>query len=144
VLPHAYWDFIAGGSKDELTTRRNRSAFDAMSLRPRFLRDVSERKLETTVLGTPISFPVMISPTGGHKLGIVNLLPIDMINRQEGGRLPESCPLCGGRKTREFLPGVESLLHFLTIDRRRQEVTSGPEVLRDGAIGCQKALGVPG
>jgi hypothetical protein len=77
-------------------------------------------------------------------LGIVNLLPIDMINRQEGGRLPESCPLCGGRKTREFLPGVESLLHFLTIDRRRQEVTSGPEVLRDGAIGCQKALGVPG
>jgi 4-hydroxymandelate oxidase len=68
VLPHDYWDFIAGGSKDELTTQRNRSAFDAMSLRPRFLRDVTERKLATTVLGTPISFPVMISPTGGHKL----------------------------------------------------------------------------
>ena len=33
-------DFIAGGSKDELTTRRNRTAFDAISLRPRFLRDV--------------------------------------------------------------------------------------------------------
>jgi 4-hydroxymandelate oxidase len=68
VLPHAYWDFIAGGSKDELTTQRNRSAFDAMSLRPRFLRDVTERNLATTVLGVPISFPVMISPTGGHKL----------------------------------------------------------------------------
>ena len=68
VLPHDYWDFIAGGSKDELTTRRNRSAFDAMSLRPRFLRDVTERNLATTVLGVPISFPVMISPTGGHKL----------------------------------------------------------------------------
>ena len=69
MLPHDYWDFIAGGSKDELTTQRNRSAFDAMSLRPRFLRDVTERKLATTVLGTPISFPVMISPTGGHKAG---------------------------------------------------------------------------
>ncbi len=68
VLPHANWDFIAGGSKDEITTQRNRSAFDAISLRPRFLRDVSERKLETTVLGTPISFPVMICPTGGHKI----------------------------------------------------------------------------
>ena len=68
MLPHDYWDFIAGGSKDELTTQRNRSAFDAMSLRPRFLRDVTERQLATTVLGTPISFPVMISPTGGHKL----------------------------------------------------------------------------
>src|SRR5262249_57288787 len=68
VLPHDYWDFIAGGSKDELTTRRNRSAFDAISLRPRFLREVAERKLATTVLGTPISFPVMICPAGGHKL----------------------------------------------------------------------------
>ena len=54
VLPHDYWDFIAGGSKDELTTQRNRSAFDAMSLRPRFLRDVTARQLATTVLGTPI------------------------------------------------------------------------------------------
>ena len=68
VLPHDTWDFIAGGSKDELTTRRNRSAFDAISLRPRFLRDVTERALATTVLGTPISFPVMISPAGGHKI----------------------------------------------------------------------------
>jgi FMN-dependent dehydrogenase len=68
VLPHDYWEFIAGGSKDELTTRRNRTAFDAISLRPRFLRDVTEHKLATTVLGTPISFPVMICPAGGHKL----------------------------------------------------------------------------
>src|SRR5439155_1551671 len=68
VLPHDYWDFIAGGSKDELTTRRNRSAFDAISLRPRFLRELAERQLATTVLGTPISFPVMICPAGGHKL----------------------------------------------------------------------------
>lgn len=68
VLPHDNWDFIAGGSKDELTTRRNRTAFDALSLRPRFLREVTERKLATTVLGTPISFPVMICPAGGHKI----------------------------------------------------------------------------
>ena len=68
MLPHDNWDFIAGGSKDELTTQRNRTAFDAISLRPRFLRAVTERKLETTVLGTPISFPVMICPAGGHKL----------------------------------------------------------------------------
>jgi 4-hydroxymandelate oxidase len=46
MLPHDYWDFISGGSKDELTTQRNRSAFDAVSLRPRLLRDVT---------GTPLS-----------------------------------------------------------------------------------------
>ncbi|MGE3537977.1 MAG: alpha-hydroxy acid oxidase [Candidatus Tectimicrobiota bacterium] len=68
VLPHAYWDFIAGGSKDEITTQRNRTALDAICLRPRFLRDVTQRKLSTTVLGTPISFPVMVAPAGGHKI----------------------------------------------------------------------------
>ena len=57
VLPHDYWDFIAGGSKDEITTQRNRTAFDAISLRPRFLRNVTERQLATTVLGTPIVSP---------------------------------------------------------------------------------------
>ena len=65
MLPHDYWDFIAGGSKDRTDHRgAHRTAFDAISLRPRFLRDVTERKLATTVLGTPISFPVMICPAG--------------------------------------------------------------------------------
>lgn len=66
VLPHNYWEYIAAGAMDELTTARNRSAFEALSLRPRFLRDVTERKISTTVLGTDISFPVMISPADGH------------------------------------------------------------------------------
>ena len=65
-LPHDNWDFIDAGAMDEVTTRRNRSAFEEISLRPRFLRDVSERKLSTTVLGTEISMPIMIAPTGGH------------------------------------------------------------------------------
>lgn len=68
ALPHDTWDFIAGGSKDEITTERNRTAFNAISLRPRMLRDVTERKLATTVLGEPISFPVMVCPAGGHKI----------------------------------------------------------------------------
>ena len=53
---------------DEVTTRRNRSALDALALRPRFLRDVGDIDLSTTVLGTQISLPVMIAPVGGHKL----------------------------------------------------------------------------
>ncbi len=40
VLPHHTWEFIAGGSKDEITTQRNRTAFDAVSLRPRMLREL--------------------------------------------------------------------------------------------------------
>ena len=66
VLPHNYWEFIEAGAMDEFTTARNRSAFEALTLRPRLVRDITERKISTTVLGTDISFPVMISPAEGH------------------------------------------------------------------------------
>ena len=66
VLPHNNWEFIEAGAMDEFTTRRNRAAFEDITIRPRFLRDISQRDLSTTVLGTEISFPVMISPAGGH------------------------------------------------------------------------------
>ena len=67
ILPTAIWDSIAGGAMDEITTWRNRTAFEALTLRARFLRDISQRDLSTTVLGTEISFPVMLAPAGRHK-----------------------------------------------------------------------------
>ena len=66
ILPHNNWVFVEAGAMDERTTARNRTAFEALTLRPRFLRDTTERKIATTVLGTDISFPVMISPTDSH------------------------------------------------------------------------------
>ena len=68
AIPHNYWDFIEAGAMDMVTTRRNRSAFEELSIRPRFLRNVDEVKLATTVLGTEISMPVMVAPAGGHKI----------------------------------------------------------------------------
>ena len=66
VLPHNEWDAIDAGAMDEFTTRRNRTAFEALTLRPRFLRDVGQRDISTTVLGEEISLPVMVAPAGGH------------------------------------------------------------------------------
>ena len=66
VLPHNTWDFIDAGSMDEFTTRRNRTAFEELTLRPRFLRDIGEIDISTTVLGEEISLPVMIAPAGSH------------------------------------------------------------------------------
>ena len=66
-LPLQLWDFIEGGAGDELTVRRNRTAFDEITVNPRFLVDVSRRDLSTTVLGTEISFPVMIAPAGAQR-----------------------------------------------------------------------------
>ena len=68
VLPRNIWDFIDAGAFDEITARRNRAALDAVSLRPRFLVDVENRDLSTTVLGKAIDFPVMTAPAGVHQL----------------------------------------------------------------------------
>ena len=67
VLPDAVWNRIAGGAQDEITLRRNREAFEEISLRPRRLVDVTNREVDVTVLGKRISFPVMIAPAGTQK-----------------------------------------------------------------------------
>ena len=57
------WDFYYGGSDDEVSLRANRTAFEHIRLRPRVLVDVSNLELSTTVLGTPVSMPVIVAPT---------------------------------------------------------------------------------
>ena len=62
------FDYIAGGAGDEWTLRENRQAFARWELLPRLLRGVAARDLRTSVLGTPVSFPVLVPPMGFHGL----------------------------------------------------------------------------
>ena len=64
----AAWDFYQGGSDDEVTLRANRSAFERIRLRPRMLVDVSKIEMNTTVLGTPVSMPVLVAPTAYQRM----------------------------------------------------------------------------
>ena len=63
-LPRAVYDFIEGGSGDELTVTRNRAAFERLLFEPRVLVDVSKRDQSTVVLGERVETPVILSPTG--------------------------------------------------------------------------------
>ena len=47
-------------------------------------------------------------------------------------------------RARDFLPAVEPVFHFLTVRRRGESVTTRPEMLRDGTVGREEALGVAG
>jgi 4-hydroxymandelate oxidase len=62
------WGYQMGGACDEVTVRENREAWDRLNVRFRTMVDVSHRSLETSVLGTPISYPVLIAPTAMQKL----------------------------------------------------------------------------
>lgn len=67
-LEPSLYDYIAGGAGDEWTLRESRSAWNRYQLLPRMLRGVAVRDLRTTVLGTPISMPILVPPMGFHGL----------------------------------------------------------------------------
>ena len=50
-LPRAVFEFIDGGSEDEITLRENRSAFERIRLLPRVLNVVSAPDIRTTLAG---------------------------------------------------------------------------------------------
>ena len=61
-LPQIAFDFIDGGSDDELGMVRNREAFSDYQLLPRYLNDVTTRDQSTTLFGRKYSSPIGISP----------------------------------------------------------------------------------
>jgi L-lactate dehydrogenase (cytochrome) len=63
-IPRAIFDYADGGSYDERTIRRNAADLDAMTFRQRVMVDVSKISLATTFLGSPVSMPMAIGPTG--------------------------------------------------------------------------------
>lgn len=67
-LPSPVRHYLEGGADDEVTLRRNTEAFDDWLLTPRTLADVSAVDTSATLLGEPVSLPLMLSPTGMSQL----------------------------------------------------------------------------
>ncbi len=63
LSPEAY-GYVAGGAGAERTMQANLDAFERWKIVPRMLRDVSERDLSGSLLGTAMSAPVMLGPVG--------------------------------------------------------------------------------
>jgi isopentenyl diphosphate isomerase/L-lactate dehydrogenase-like FMN-dependent dehydrogenase len=68
TLPRAVFDYVDGGSEDEVTMRRNTEGFRDLRFRPRMGVWVEEPQLSTTLFGQRISFPVLAAPCGGLRL----------------------------------------------------------------------------
>ena len=67
-LPSPIFNYIDGGSDDEVTLKRNTESFNNCDLVPNVLNDVSNIDLSTTVFGQKIDFPLFLSPTAMHRL----------------------------------------------------------------------------
>ncbi|HWG07349.1 MAG TPA: alpha-hydroxy acid oxidase [Beijerinckiaceae bacterium] len=68
VIPAGGFASIAGGSGDEWTMRQDQEAFYRYPIHPRVVTGHAEPDLSTTLLGTPISMPVFVTPMAGHGL----------------------------------------------------------------------------
>jgi 4-hydroxymandelate oxidase len=62
-------DYFEGGALDEITLRENVAGWERLKLYYRVLAGVGKRDMTTTtVLGQPISMPIVVAPTAFHKL----------------------------------------------------------------------------
>jgi 4-hydroxymandelate oxidase len=67
-MPPASFAFCAAGADDEISAIENITAWRVLRLRPRVLRDVTAIDTRVTLLGRQVPTPIMVAPTGRHKL----------------------------------------------------------------------------
>jgi L-lactate dehydrogenase (cytochrome) len=63
-LPGGVFDYIDGAAEDERTLAANEAAYARVGFRPRVLRGVAKVDVATNVLGRPVSYPLVLAPTG--------------------------------------------------------------------------------
>src|SRR5712691_13215704 len=63
-LPGSVYSALLAGSEKGLTVSDNVAAFDELGFAPHVAGLSAQRDLATTVMGQPVSLPVIISPTG--------------------------------------------------------------------------------
>ncbi|MBI3697972.1 MAG: alpha-hydroxy-acid oxidizing protein [Acidobacteria bacterium] len=67
-IPKTAYDFVNGGVDSEWTLRRNREAFNWITLRPRVLANEKQLDLSCELFGTKIEMPILVAPTGTQGL----------------------------------------------------------------------------
>jgi L-lactate dehydrogenase (cytochrome) len=63
-LPKPVFDYLDGGAEDEVTLRRNTSAFSDYEFIPGVLRVTKDLFVERQLMGRTLKWPLVLSPTG--------------------------------------------------------------------------------
>jgi 4-hydroxymandelate oxidase len=67
-LPHAVYEYVAGGAGDEHSIRANEESYRRIFLRPRVLRTVAPVDLGQQLFGKALPVPVMLAPAAYQRL----------------------------------------------------------------------------
>lgn len=63
-VPKMFYEYADSGSWSESTYRANESSFADILLRQRVAVDITDRSLETTMIGQPVTMPIALAPVG--------------------------------------------------------------------------------
>ena len=63
-VPRMFYDYVDSGSWTESTYKANQSDFSLIKLRQRVAVDITNRSLETNIIGLPSTMPVALAPVG--------------------------------------------------------------------------------
>ena len=134
-LPRQLFDYIDGGAYEESTMAANLSDLEAVRLRQRVMRDVTERRQAVEVLGQPLSTPVILAPVG------------------LGGMFAQRAEVAAARAAEAAgVPFVESTVSICSVEEVAGATTRPPwfqlYVMRDrsyaeGLMARAKAVGAP-
>lgn len=108
-LPRQLFDYIDGGAYEESTMAANVADLEAIQLRQRVLRDVSQRAQATEVLGQPLALPVILGPVG------------------LGGMFARRAEVAAARAAKEAgVPFVESTVSICSIEEVASATSAAP------------------
>ncbi|NXO24733.1 HAOX2 oxidase, partial [Cisticola juncidis] len=135
-LPKSAWDYFAAGADDCTTRDENILAYKRIRFRPRMLRDVSVMDIRTKILGSEISFPVGIAPTGFHQLA----WPDGEKSTARAARAMNTCYIASTYSTctlEEISAAAPGGLRWFQLYIHRNRAASRQLVLRAEAAGFQ-------
>ncbi|KFP79209.1 Hydroxyacid oxidase 2 [Acanthisitta chloris] len=135
-LPKIAWDYFAAGADDCNTRDENILAYQRIRFRPRVLRDVSTIDIRTEILGTEISFPVGIAPTGFHQLA----WPDGEKSTARAAKAMNTCYIASTYSTctlEEISAAAPSSLRWFQLYIHRNRAASQQLVQRAEALGFQ-------
>lgn len=117
------YDYTAQGVDGEFTLRRNREAFDWVSIVPKALVDVSDVRTSTEVLGTPLQFPIMVAPSAGQGA----LHPQGEVGMYQGATAAAATPMIVSNNSSfpmdKIGPAAQGTLWFQLYPRQQVEVS---------------------
>ena len=67
-MPHFAWEFLDSGTGRDEALERNRSAFSAVRMTPRFMQGEFTPNISTTLFGEEYSAPFGVAPVGMNGL----------------------------------------------------------------------------